>query len=41
MFRILSDPPEGERWEFPTGSIVRCRKQRFSDSEELVAFESV
>jgi hypothetical protein len=42
VYRILSEPREGERWEFASGTAVRCRPQTFPDGEEqLVAFEAV
>jgi hypothetical protein len=41
VYRIVSQPVEGERWEFPSGSRVRCRSQMLSDGDELVAFEAV
>ncbi len=31
LFRILGPVPEEENWEFPPGSLVRCREKRFSD----------
>jgi hypothetical protein len=42
VYRILSEPREGENWEFASGTAVRCRLQTFPDGEEqLVAFEAV
>jgi hypothetical protein len=42
VYRILSEPREDERWEFASGTAVRCRLHTFSDGEEqLVAFEAV
>ena len=33
---------DDEQWQFPPGSIVRCRLHTFSDGQtELAAFESV
>ena len=29
--RIVGSMPEGERWRFPPGSIVRIRARRFAD----------
>lgn len=40
VFRIADEQPEGERWEFPPGALVRCVEHRFSDgSLGLVAKE--
>jgi len=33
--------PDDEHWAFPPGSIVRCRKERWSGGEVLVARERV
>jgi hypothetical protein len=42
VYRIVSEPMESEHWEFPSGSVVRCRPQFFPDGkEELVAFEAI
>jgi hypothetical protein len=42
VYRIVSEPMEGEQWEFPSGSSVRCRPQFFPEGkEELVAFEAI
>lgn len=42
VYRIVSDAVEGERWEFPSGSLVRCCKEKSSDrEEEFVAFEAL
>ncbi|MBV9084652.1 MAG: hypothetical protein JOZ62_18405 [Acidobacteriaceae bacterium] len=38
-YRIVDQVPEGEKWEFQPGQIVRCRKQRLSTGKALVAFE--
>jgi len=39
FYRIVDQVPEGEKWEFQPGEIVRCRKQRLSTGKGLVAFE--
>ncbi len=38
-FRILSSnpDPEDEKWEFSTGSIVRCEERDLSDGRFIVA----
>jgi hypothetical protein len=44
VYRILPTEkydPEGEEWEFPPGSIVRCEHQIFSDGRHLVAKEII
>ena len=41
-YKLLPTPkyePADEHWEFPPGSIVRCRKEVWSDGEVLVARE--
>jgi len=38
-FEILGVVPEGEVWEFPPGTRVRCKEQQFASGETaLVAF---
>jgi hypothetical protein len=40
LFRLLATPnynPEDERWEFPPGSIVRCKTVQGGSSEYLLA----
>jgi hypothetical protein len=38
----VTEAVEGERWEFPSGSLVRCRREKLSDrEEEFVAFEAL
>ena len=38
VYLILSEPVEGEKWEFPSRSSVRSRAKTFADgSEGLVA----
>lgn len=41
MFEILSrnDDPEGEAWQFPPGSLVRCERRDFAGVPALVAVE--
>ena len=42
VYRILSEARDSERWEFGSGTYVRCRSQTFSDGEKrLVAFEVI
>ncbi len=42
VYRIVSDAVESEQWEFPSGSLVRCRREKLSDrEEEFVAFEAL
>jgi hypothetical protein len=42
VYLILSEPVEGEKWEFPSRSSVRCRLKTFADgSEGLVAADLV
>jgi len=40
-FRLLDATPDGahdgERWEFPPGSIVRCETRLLSDEQHFVA----
>lgn len=38
LFRILSENsrPYDERWEFPTGSVVRCERRDLSEGPVLV-----
>ena len=42
-FRITSEnlTMEDENWQFPSGSIVRCREQNLSAGSVLVAFQCV
>jgi hypothetical protein len=35
----LTPDPDIERWEFASGELVRCRHQRLSGGECLVAYE--
>ncbi len=40
VFRIIGREPEGERWQFASGSLVRCRQRTFSGGESgFVAYE--
>jgi hypothetical protein len=40
VFQITGRQPEGERWQFPSGSVVRCRQRTLSGGENgLVAYE--
>ncbi len=39
FYRVAETPPEGEAWEFQTGQIVRCKKQKLSSGKALVAYE--
>jgi hypothetical protein len=32
-----NDAPDDERWQFPTGSVVRCETRKLSGGEHLVA----
>lgn len=39
-FYLITEPmPEGERWEFTTGQIVRCKKKSLSHGKGLVAVQ--
>ncbi len=43
-YRLLAPPdydPENEYWAFPPDSVVRCRKEKLSGGEVLVARELV
>jgi len=37
----LNRDPEDEHWQFASGDIVRCKLQRLSEGERLVAHELV
>jgi hypothetical protein len=44
VYRLLATAdynPEHERWEFSPGSVVRCRREKWSGVEVLVACELV
>ncbi len=38
-YRIVDVMPEDERWEYPPGAVVRCKKKNLSSGKALVAFE--
>jgi hypothetical protein len=38
-FRLPVSAPEGEHWQFPPGSRVRCALRELSDGQTLVAVE--
>jgi hypothetical protein len=38
-YRIIEPMPEGERWEYGPGQVVRCEKKRLSSGKALVAVE--
>lgn len=42
VYRILGQPPdpEDEKWEHLPGALVRCRQQRLSGGDCLVAYEA-
>ena len=41
-WRSVSSVVEGDRWEFPPGSVVRCAERVFADGQRgLVAVEAV
>ena len=40
LYRIVSPAPEGERWAFDTGSLVRCEQFQFPDRPALVAVKA-
>ena len=43
-YRLLPTPgydPDDEHWEFPPGSVVRCRREVWSGGAVLVARERV
>jgi hypothetical protein len=40
LYRIVSEQPEDEHWEFSTGDKVRCMRRRFDDGEiNLLAYK--
>jgi hypothetical protein len=43
VYRIVGEPPdpEDEKWEYLPGAVVRCRQQRLSGGDCLVAYEAV
>ena len=40
-FRLLDKEPDGEKWAFPSGSVVICELKSFSAGKSLVAVESI
>jgi hypothetical protein len=38
-YRIADTMPADERWEYPPGAVVRCKKKNLSSGKALVAFE--
>jgi hypothetical protein len=40
VYRITGEAPEDERWKFSCGQLVRCRQQKLSGGDSLVAYES-
>jgi hypothetical protein len=38
-YRIMETMPPDERWEYPPGAVVRCRKKNLSSGKALVAYE--
>ena len=42
LYRIITENPENERWEFTTGDLVRCVRRRFDDGKlELLAYRKI
>ncbi len=44
VFQIISEnpDPENEKWEFASGSLVRCRSHAFADgTKALIAYERI
>jgi hypothetical protein len=39
LFRLLGPVPEGERWQFQPGDIVRCQERVLSAGRALTATE--
>lgn len=39
LYRILGRIPDGERWRFQPGEVVRCEQRSFQDGDGLVAVE--
>jgi len=37
IFQIITKPPDGESWQFPSGSRVMCEKKKLEGKEALVA----
>ena len=40
VYRITGKVPEDEQWKFSPGQLVRCRQQKLSDADCLVAYDS-
>jgi hypothetical protein len=40
FFRIVGTEPGDERWQFPSGSLVRCEQRELSGGQALVAVEA-
>lgn len=38
-YRIVDTMPPDERWEYPPGTVVRCKKKNLSSGKALVAYE--
>ena len=39
LYRLVDRPPDEEEWAFEAGDVVRCRTQRLTGGDVLVAFE--
>jgi hypothetical protein len=37
VYRLAGEQPEGERWAFPPGAVVRCELRQLDGAECLVA----
>lgn len=37
----VNSDPDDELWQFPSGAVVRCRQQRLSGGDRLVAYALV
>ena len=40
LYRIVGEAPEDEQWKFSPGQLVRCRQQKLSGGDCLVAYQS-
>jgi hypothetical protein len=38
-YKIVEPMPEGERWQYGPGQVVRCEKKKLSTGKALVAVE--
>jgi len=38
-YRIVESMPPDEKWEYPPGAVVRCKKKNLSSGKALVAYE--